>query len=146
MQQVSWTRRPLPLTPAVVPAAWEWELCTPIDLTLSRGDLRAAVRAGRLPGHVHISDVDGLLLVFEELTSNGLCHGQLPVGVRVVCTGSGWLIDVTDAAVDCPPAPALDRDPAEGGLGLHLVARLSEAYGWTVLDGRKHVWACLEGT
>src|SRR5829696_5359920 len=35
------------------------------------------------------------------------------------------------------------RDPASGGLGLHLVARLSVAHGWYVDDGFKHVWACL---
>ena len=33
------------------------------------------------------------------------------------------------------PAPAVDRDPAQGGLGLHLVARLSVAHGWYVDDG-----------
>jgi hypothetical protein len=41
------------------------------------------------------------------------------------------------------PAPAVDRDPAHGGLGLHLVARLAVAHGWYVDDDRKHVWACL---
>jgi hypothetical protein len=38
----------------------------------------------------------------------------------------------------------VDRDAAEGGLGLYLVARLCTAYGWTVQSGRKHVWACVE--
>src|SRR3954451_15862251 len=41
------------------------------------------------------------------------------------------------------PAPAVGRDPAKGGLGLHLVARLSVAHGWYVDGGAKHVWACL---
>jgi hypothetical protein len=50
------------------------------------------------------------------------------------------LIDVTDAAFDQVPIPAVDRDPAFGGLGLHLIARLCEAYGWSVTGGRKHVW------
>ncbi|WP_169063822.1 ATP-binding protein [Geodermatophilus dictyosporus] len=86
-------------------------------------------------------DVDGLLLVYEELTSNGLRHGRSPVHVRVTATGGGWLVDVIDAAVEQPPATAGDRDPADGGLGLPLVARLCRAHGWTVEDGRKHVWA-----
>ncbi|MGY1607470.1 MULTISPECIES: ATP-binding protein [unclassified Geodermatophilus] len=86
-------------------------------------------------------DVDELLLVYEELTSNGLRHGRAPVLVHVVATGGGWTVDVTDAAVERPPVPAHDRDPARGGLGLHLVARLCPAHGWVLDDGRKHVWA-----
>ncbi|MGR6967990.1 ATP-binding protein [Geodermatophilus sp. URMC 61] len=89
-------------------------------------------------------DLEELLLVYEELTSNGLRHGRSPVFVRVATTGDGWLVDVTDAAVDHPPVPAVDRDPADGGLGLHLVARLCRAHGWIVDDDRKHVWACVE--
>jgi hypothetical protein len=44
------------------------------------------------------------------------------------------------------PAPAVDRDPAQGGMGLHLVARLAVAHGWYVDGGHKHVWACLPTT
>ena len=39
--------------------------------------------------------------------------------------------------------PAVDRDPALGGMGLHLVAQLSTAYGWEGRPGRKHVWVLL---
>ena len=83
------------------------------------------------------------MLAFEELTSNGLRHGGRPVHVSVTADAHGWLIDVTDSSVDRPPTPAVDRDPAHGGLGLHLVARLSTGHGWFVQGGRKHVWACL---
>ncbi|CCH88149.1 Histidine kinase (fragment) [Modestobacter italicus] len=55
----------------------------------------------------------------------------------------GWLIDVSDACPDSPPAPAVGRDPALGGLGLHLVARLAAAVGWAADGGRKHVWAAV---
>ena len=51
-----------------------------------------------------------------------------------------------DRAPETMPTPAVDRDPAQGGLGLHLVARLSVAHGWYVDDGAKHVWACLPST
>ena len=44
------------------------------------------------------------------------------------------------------PTPAVDRDPAQGGMGLHLVARMSVAHGWYVDGGCKHVWACLPTT
>ncbi len=143
MEQARWIERPLPPTPGVALAVWRWELCTPIDLTISRSELRATVCAAWLRNRVPV-DVDELLLVYEELSSNGLRHGRSPVSVRVVAASGGWLVDVTDAAIDSPPVPAVDRDPADGGLGLHLVARLCQAHGWLVDDGRKHVWACVE--
>jgi anti-sigma regulatory factor (Ser/Thr protein kinase) len=143
MEQVSWTRQPLPPVPGTALVVWARELCTPIDLTVSRAEFRDMVCAAWLRHHAPV-DLDELLLVYEELTSNGLRHGRSPVLVRVVATADGWLVDVTDAAVDHPPVPAVDRDPADGGLGLHLVARLCRAHGWIVDDGRKHVWACVQ--
>ena len=38
---------------------------------------------------------------------------------------------------------AIGRDAALGGMGLHLVARLSCAYGWAVDGDRKVVWALI---
>jgi hypothetical protein len=61
----------------------------------------------------------------------------------VVAGRWGWLLDVSDEAPDRPPIPAVDRDPALGGMGLHLVAQLSSDYGWEERPGRKHVWARL---
>ncbi len=142
MDQVSWTQRPLPAVPGVALVVWRRELCTPMDLTLGRNDLQATVHTPELRDRAPV-DVDELLLVFEELTSNGLRHGRSPVSVWVVAASDGWLVDVVDAAVERPPVPAVDRDPADGGLGLHLVARLCRTHGWMVDEGRKHVWACL---
>ena len=64
----------------------------------------------------------------------------------VVAGSGGWLLDVSDRAHEAMPAPAVDRDPAQGGMGLHLVARMSVAHGWYVDGGAKHVWACLPST
>ncbi|MGY1729873.1 ATP-binding protein [Geodermatophilus sp. SYSU D01045] len=142
MEHEPWSRRPLPRMPRVTLLAWGWELRSAPDLTAGRRDLQDAVRRGRR-GTGTLVDVDELLLVFEELTSNGLRHGRPPVSVRVEAAGDRWLVDVVDAAVDRPPVPPLGRDPALGGLGLHLVARLARVHGWSVDDGRKHVWACI---
>ena len=59
-------------------------------------------------------------------------------------TDGFWLLDVSDAAVDRPPTPAIDRDAAQGGLGLYLIAQMCSAHGWTVDEERKHVWACAQ--
>lgn len=89
--------------------------------------------------------VEDLLLIFEELASNGLRHGGAPVRVTVHQRSDGWLLAVTDTAAGSPPAPAVGRDAALGGLGLHMVARMAPAHGWFA-DGRtKTVWALLEG-
>ena len=61
--------------------------------------------------------------------------------MRVIASPGGWLVDVTDTAIEQPPAPAAGRDPGAGGLGLYLIARLNAAHGWTVALGRTHVWA-----
>jgi anti-sigma regulatory factor (Ser/Thr protein kinase) len=123
--------------------AWDWEIRRPVELTRARTDLRARLGARSLPDLAGTEDVDRLLLMFEELASNGLRHGGTPIRVRVTATDDGWLVDVSDARPDAPPVPAVERDPAQGGLGLHLVARLSARYGWAVVGSRKHVWASL---
>jgi two-component sensor histidine kinase len=84
-----------------------------------------------------------LVLAFDELASNALRHGRPPVVASVVAGQGGWLLDVSDTAPEDMPTPAVDRDPARGGMGLHMVARLALAHGWYVDEGRKHVWACL---
>lgn len=58
--------------------------------------------------------------------------------------GDSWLLTVSDAAPDQPPAPAIGRDAADGGLGLYLIARLCSAHGWFQDGTRKTVWARLD--
>lgn len=118
-------------------------VATAADITLLRGRLHRDVLRRGLPPGADEDDVERLLLAFEELTSNGLRHGHSPVHVDVAQDDDCWLIDVTDAAPDRAPTPAVGRDPARGGLGLYLVARLSAAHGWFARPGRKHVWACV---
>ena len=135
-----WAQRPLPQPLEDQLTPWGWDLQQVVDLTTSRTELRAEVLAAGVPPGDIADDVERLLLAYEELASNGLRHGQKPIQAAVTAAGAGWLIDVTDAAVDRVPAPAIGRDPALGGLGLGMIARLCGSYGWSVVAGRKHVW------
>jgi len=144
MDAPTWTRRPLPPLPIDQLAPWTWELQRPADLTTSRTDLRIRVLSAVIPPGDVEDALDRLLLAYEELASNGFRHGETPVSAQVTAAGDGWLIDVTDAAVDRAPAPDADRDPAHGGLGLYLITRLCRAHGWSVTAGRKHVWGYVQ--
>jgi anti-sigma regulatory factor (Ser/Thr protein kinase) len=136
-QTARWAKR-VPPAPTSARGTWTWTITRPAELTAARADLRRSLPAESSP-----DDVDRLLLAFEELASNGLRHSGAPVEVRVDGCDQGWLIEVSDSRPELPPAPAVDRDPALGGLGLHLVARLSVAFGWAVDGNRKRVWAAL---
>ncbi len=139
----TWPCVPVPSVPGDV---WHWQLETMHTVSRVRSDLRARIAHPSVSSGSTDDARDGLLLVFEELASNALRHGEAPVVATVVSGSGGWLIDVSDRAPESLPAPAVDRDPAQGGLGLHLVARLSVAHGWYVDGGCKHVWACLPTT
>ncbi|MGY1671466.1 ATP-binding protein [Geodermatophilus sp. SYSU D00710] len=141
-----WQQRPPP--DLATGAAWQGAPRTAAELTALRADLHHALRDGPLAtgavtaaADAAADAIDTALLTFEELASNGLRHGRPPVHVMVTAAGAGWLLEVSDAAADRPPTPATGRDPARGGHGLHLVARLCAAHGWFPRDGRKYVWA-----
>jgi anti-sigma regulatory factor (Ser/Thr protein kinase) len=139
-----WGRRPPPPRTPETPVLGRWSPTTPADLTAHRLQLADAASAvARPPAEA----AERLELVFEELVSNALRHGQGRVEVTVSATRTGWLLEVVDAAGHTPPTPAVDRDAALGGLGLYLVARLSSAHGWAPAGaGRKVVWAHVDGS
>jgi two-component sensor histidine kinase len=114
------------------------------ELTADRRQLSAALHDGARPPGADEGAVEGLLLAYQELTSNALRHGRWPVGVTVSSTDAGWLLEVSDAAADRPPSPAIGRDPGLGGLGLRMVADMSNAHGWEIDGYRKVVWARID--
>ena len=149
MREPLWGPRPLPRLGVDAFVVGRWEPRSPSDLTLGRTELGTAVhRRGALDGDDSGVEegAERLLLAYEELASNALRHGSAPVGVAVFSFHGSWLLDVSDAAGDRPPTLAVDRDPAQGGLGLYLVARISAGHGWWAAAGRKSVWAWIDGT
>ncbi len=60
----------------------------------------------------------------------------------VQLTADAYLLEVSDSATTAPPAPAVGRDPSEGGLGLYLIAELSTRHGWYVHNGHKPLGLC----
>ncbi|WP_245753662.1 ATP-binding protein [Geodermatophilus ruber] len=143
MTETVWARRALPAPWPGARVLGLWQPATPADVTAHRRQLSAALHDGARPPGAAEDAIEALALVFEELTSNAVRHGRAPVCVEVTAVPGGWLIDVSDAATDRPPTPAIGRDPAHGGLGLHLTAALCADHGWTVVGDRKHVWAAL---
>ena len=137
-----------PLWPSAVPPpaspALCWELSEVAQLPTVRAELRRhATTAARRDDARSADLLDQLVLALDEMASNALRHGGGGVCAAVGVTDGAYLLQVSDAAVSAPPAPAVGRDPSEGGLGLYLIAELAASHGWYVRDGRKHVWALL---
>ncbi|HWU11224.1 MAG TPA: ATP-binding protein [Streptomyces sp.] len=145
MTRPNWAPRPVPPASLGATVLGRWEPHSAVEVSASRRRLAAKMHDGA-PATADEGALERLLLVHEELVSNALRHGRPPICVELSTYSTYWLVNVSDAATDRPPSPALDRDPAHGGLGLHMVAHLCGARGWTVIDNRKHVWAQIDVT
>jgi anti-sigma regulatory factor (Ser/Thr protein kinase) len=137
---------------SVWPSAWppsgtpvlSWHLRDIAELPRVRAELRRSAAEAAGAGGTAGADLrDQLILALDEMASNALRHGEGAVHASVRLTDGSYLIEVSDQAVTAPPAPAVGRDPSEGGLGLYLIAELATEHGWYVRDGYKHVWAVL---
>jgi anti-sigma regulatory factor (Ser/Thr protein kinase) len=145
VSETLWGRRPPPITGPDAAPLGRWEPTSRADLTAARRQLASTLHDGRRAS-IEEGAVERLLLAFEELVSNGLRHGRAPVQATITADGTYWLLEVSDTATDRPPIPAVDRDAADGGLGLYLVARICGAHGWYTTDGRKTTWARVDRT
>ncbi|MFP5370234.1 MAG: ATP-binding protein [Actinomycetes bacterium] len=135
-----------PIWPSASPpqgtTALHWRLCEVAELPRIRAELRRYA-TGPGAGAIEPDLLDQLVLALDEMASNALRHGGGSVQATVRQTRDSYLLEVSDSAIGAPPAPAVGRDPSEGGLGLYLIAELSTEHGWYVSNGHKHVWAVL---
>jgi anti-sigma regulatory factor (Ser/Thr protein kinase) len=135
---------------------WHWEFSHVSQLPRARAELRAGLAAAARGRGVARQQPDGhgprpdateldeaVVLAFDEMASNALRHGGGGVRARVQWTTTAWLVEVCDEAPTRPPEPAVDRDPSQGGLGLYLIAEMSDAHGWHLAENTKSVWALL---
>ena len=137
-----------PSWPAAVPPpgqpALVWDLSALSQLPAVRAQVRRHVSAEDPEGRAHVAELrDRLILALDEMASNALRHGAGRVRASLRTTDDAWLVEVSDQAATRPPAPAVGRDPSEGGLGLYLIAELAIRHGWYSEGGCKHVWALL---
>ena len=117
--------------------------------------ISALVIAGR-PEHVHAGrafadlvlgvhhrDDDGIAsLLVSELVTNSLLHGcsraaSATITLTVAVAPGEVLVEVTDNGGGGEPVP---REAGEDGRGLHLVAELSDAWGYIAGVGRLTTW------
>jgi two-component sensor histidine kinase len=124
---------------------WCQQLSSLSELAKLRARLRRSLTGSATvvhPEREHWSE--RLVLITDELTSNALRHGGLPVATALSRRHDRWLVTVSDSSTKVPPAPAQGRDPGLGGFGLYLVADLSAGHGWSIERGQKSVWAVVD--
>ena len=141
----------VPVWPSAAPppatSLLTWDLHDVVELPRVRAELRRHPATSAPADNPRLIDVhDQLVLALDEMASNALRHGGGQVRAAVGQTEDAFLVEVSDQALASPPAPAVGRDPSEGGLGLYLIAEMAIRHGWYVHDGAKHVWALLPRT
>jgi anti-sigma regulatory factor (Ser/Thr protein kinase) len=87
--------------------------------------------------------VEDVRLVVSEFATNAVLHARTPFTVGLGSTDRSVLVAVRDGAVAVPVAVVAEL-LAVGGRGLHIVDRLSTAWGVVAGDASKSVWASFD--
>ena len=82
-------------------------------------------------------------LVISELVTNALRHGLGEIVARARIGDDGHVdVSVTDSGAEQPELQAVDPERI-GGVGLHVVAQVSDEWGVAQFPGGKTVWASI---
>jgi anti-sigma regulatory factor (Ser/Thr protein kinase) len=82
------------------------------------------------------------VLVMSELVTNALRHGLGDIVARTSFTGGVLQLSVTDSGRELPHVQAVDVGRV-GGVGLHIVEKLTTLWGISAFPGGKTVWAMM---
>jgi anti-sigma regulatory factor (Ser/Thr protein kinase) len=105
---------------------------------VARSVVEDTIRAWRVP-----VDQDVAVLLTSELVTNAVRHAAGPVVTLVITCSCGQLrVDVHDTSRALPAAADVPAD-AETGRGLHLVATLSDEWGFYRTPAGKAVYFML---
>lgn len=119
---------------------YDVELRLPEELS-SVAEARRFVRA-MLAVWPFTGNHDDVELVVSELVGNALRHGRGRPVLRLSGMVDRLRVEVLD---ESPALPVPRRCGADGGWGLHLVERLTTAWGVSPFAGGKAVWCELPG-
>jgi anti-sigma regulatory factor (Ser/Thr protein kinase) len=84
------------------------------------------------------ADTDGVALVLSELVTNAVVHAGGAVDITVTNDGQRIRIAVRDNGSGWP---RVREGGSGGGLGLHIVTKISERWGSEATNTGKIVWA-----
>ncbi|GAA1659022.1 ATP-binding protein [Actinoplanes couchii] len=120
----------------------EWALSTPTQLRELRAGLVEALQTHSAVTGRKLSDIpERMILVATELATNAIKHGLPPTAVRLMHTGTQFVLDVADHDLTNLPELAHDRPVNAGGRGLHLARAMALEVGWYATSSAKHIWA-----
>ena len=103
-------------------------------------------------GEVTQNELLTLQLILEEVLVNVICHGQPatpdePIEIALRLSADDLEMEITDGGAPFDPLTAPPPDvtaPLEdrpiGGLGIHLVKKLSDSVGYRRSENRNHLW------
>ena len=119
-----------------------WESRFGPDLDSARR-ARLALQDELASDAVHPEAIANAVLVLSEIVSNAIRHAGTDFTVRAEVIGSTLRVEVLDHDTRPPALQLLDGDSASGR-GLHIVAEVTERWGWSAVERvptGKVVWA-----
>lgn len=108
----------------------------PRELREVRGRSREVLESWGLPPRI----VEAAVLAAHEMVVNALMHARTAATLRLTLADGRLWIEVSDQSANEPRRSSVEPGRGEHGLGLTIVANLTDAWGYAPTDGGKTVW------